>query len=230
MKLALIDLEATCDYPNNPNLMEIVEIGIVAIDISDPRNPLRLGTFNSRVKPRVNPILTEFCKTILRLEQSDIDSSAGIDEVMGKGLTFLEDYEVSHLCSWGQWDANQLRKELAHNSNLLSRLNTLEHYNLKKRFAKQRKCKQVGLVKAAQILGLKTSEHRHHEALSDALLLSHIVETDPGILNPEIMTPKFFITQKAFNDMTLEERSKARYVIEKNIPLHIPTAHPTSYQ
>lgn len=72
--------------------------------------------------------------------------------------------------SWGAFDHNQIERESARHgiADPLAGLG-LEHFNLKRAFAKARSnIRQVGMLKALEIAGLAL-ESEHHRALDDAL-------------------------------------------------------------
>ena len=67
MRFIILDLEATCT--DNRNIYfdnEVIEIGAVKIE-----NKLVIDEFQSFVKPIVNTELTEFCKNLTSINQSD---------------------------------------------------------------------------------------------------------------------------------------------------------------
>lgn len=56
MRFIIFDLEATCDENTSNFDNEIIEIGAVQFE-----DKIRVGSFQSYVHPKVNPILTPFC-------------------------------------------------------------------------------------------------------------------------------------------------------------------------
>ena len=67
MKLLVIDVETTCnDNPSYPRQdVELIEIGCVSCEIKN--HELRvIGKFNEMIKPTINPLLTPFCKKLLK--------------------------------------------------------------------------------------------------------------------------------------------------------------------
>ena len=95
MNYVVFDLEATCEdrnivaeYPN-----EIIEIGAVMID----ERGTEIDRFEMFAKPTLNPILTQFCKDLTTIKQSDVDNAEDLAEVL---IKFYEWLEGCTLLSW----------------------------------------------------------------------------------------------------------------------------------
>ena len=106
--LICLDTEWTCwedsfklGWPDPKFPPEIIQIGLAVYDI--PAFSL-LNTFVSYVSPKVNPVLSEYCTTLLPLTQSDIDQASCFCEVSGDVTAFLAPYlpQLSLICSFGQ--------------------------------------------------------------------------------------------------------------------------------
>jgi hypothetical protein len=80
--LYCVDLEATCDEvglhesPRSlvvvPDQMETIEIGLVVIDLETLEI---VDEFQRFVQPQINPTLTDFCKQLTSIQQSNVDGA-----------------------------------------------------------------------------------------------------------------------------------------------------------
>ena len=170
--LLIIDLECTCekDDPNFP--YEIIEIG--AAWVTTHGNILH--EFQSFVKPTVNPRLTDFCKQLTSIKQSEVDSAETFDIVSQKLDHFANMYLGDKWASWGSSDLKIVELE-CERLNIKSQLLIMRHRNLKKEFAKKRKIKQVGVKMALHISGLDTAKITHR-ALEDVRKIAAITYSE----------------------------------------------------
>ena len=80
----VVDVEATCtdknEFPREE--MEIIEIGAVCLD-SD--NNVR-DTFQTFIRPLKHPQLTEFCKELTTIKQTDVDLAYTFNTAMPQFL------------------------------------------------------------------------------------------------------------------------------------------------
>jgi len=86
--LYCVDLEATCDEVGEnesprplvvvPDQMETIEIGLVMIDLETLEI---VDEFQRFVRPRINPLLTYFCKELTSIQQADVDSAGTYVEI-----------------------------------------------------------------------------------------------------------------------------------------------------
>ncbi|EJM56184.1 3'-5' exonuclease [Pseudomonas sp. GM48] len=86
--LYCVDLEATCDEVGEsessrplavvPAQMETIEIGLVVIDLETLEI---VSEFQRFVRPLITPTLTDFCKELTSIQQTDVDSSGTYVEV-----------------------------------------------------------------------------------------------------------------------------------------------------
>ena len=160
----VVDIELTCDDPPFPaTSMEIIEIGAVLLSPSFDV----VNTFQSYIKPARNSQLSEFCKRLTNIRQSDIDGAPSFLPAMLRFNDFLGRAGLHWWAGWGQSDADLIIEECRRNS-MLSYLELVEYINLKYVFAKSRKMKQVGLRKAMELSGMEL-EGKPHSALNDAV-------------------------------------------------------------
>lgn len=108
--------------------METIEIGLVVIDLETLEI---VDEFQRFVRPQINPILTDFCKTLTSIQQADVDSARTYAEVGQELKVFIARYPNAAWASWGDYDARQLERDagLAECPSLLS---GLQHFNVRK--------------------------------------------------------------------------------------------------
>ena len=162
----VIDLEATCDDGDglSASEMEIIEIGAVWATAEGTV----LDTFQALVRPVVRPQLTPFCRQLTNIQQADVDGAELFPAVAARLASFaqLHQAEGATWGSWGQFDAKQLSRDCERHG-IKSPLAAFAHVNLKRRFAKGRKIKEVGMARALQMVGLPL-DGSHHRGLDDA--------------------------------------------------------------
>ena len=179
VNVLVIDLEATCadDGSISPELMEVLELGAVWVS---PEGHIvdRFHSFCRAKQP-----LTAFCKRLLpHIDQATIDAAPAWPAVAAGLAEFAQLRRQSGSCwgSWGAFDHNQISRESVRHS-VADPLAGLEHFNLKRAFAKARgNIRQVGMLKALEIAGL-TLENSHHRALDDALNIARLLPFCPRL-------------------------------------------------
>ena len=99
----VVDLEATCfENPKQPDLNEIIEIGIILCDADFNI----LYKWSSFVRPKVNKTLSGFCKKLTHITQEEIDTALEFVDVL---QLFQREFETKYgidtkaliWCSWG---------------------------------------------------------------------------------------------------------------------------------
>ena len=164
--ILVIDLEATCDEGDGipSEHMEIIEIG--AVWATDDGNVL--DTFQALVRPVVCPQLTQFCRQLTGIQQAEIDAVETFPSAAAALSRFAQRHQTADATwgSWGQYDAKQFARDCERHC-IPDPLAAFEHVNLKRRFAKARKIKEVGMARALQMVGLPL-DGAHHRGLDDA--------------------------------------------------------------
>ena len=169
----IIDLEATCwrYSKGHHGENEIIEIGAVVLD--DTREVL--GEIQRFVRPVRNPTLSEFCKQLTSIRQSDVDTAQIFPDVLADFQKQVEDISGKRLadlvfCSWGDYDRKQLMKDCQYHRVPYP---FGVHWNVKKEFAKRRRIRPVGIARALNILRMPL-EGTHHRGIDDARNIAKI--------------------------------------------------------
>ena len=166
MKYIIFDLEATCWEDKTDKTNEVIEIGAVKLD----ENLEIVDTFSEYVKPVINPVLSDFCKTLTSIFQGDVDNAKTFKGAMDDfDKWILAEGNNVRLLSWGHYDKKQILTESAlknYSGNIIKLLED-KHISLKHEFAKIRKERTCGMAKALAKLNLLL-EGAHHRGLDDA--------------------------------------------------------------
>lgn len=116
--LLCIDLEATCDEDSKPGEpphqlivqredMEAIEIGLTVIDLSSLKV---IDQFQSFVRPSLHPALTDFCRKLTTIKQSDVDAAPGYTGVAQMLDAFLAAYQTRYGARGGTTTSSSFRK------------------------------------------------------------------------------------------------------------------------
>jgi inhibitor of KinA sporulation pathway (predicted exonuclease) len=115
----LIDLEFTCwedslgtDWADPARPAEVIEIGLAAYDVVARTVT---GSFTTLVRPRVNPILSDYCHELLHIPQCEIDAAAELPAVLADLERWLRGLPAQTLptCGWGARDRTRLATNAA---------------------------------------------------------------------------------------------------------------------
>ena len=177
MRYVIVDLEATCWEKNQtPDRMEIIEIGAVLLESSAD---LPIDEFAKFVKPVSEPVLSEFCKNLTSITQSEIDRAEHFYQVFPEFLDWIGEEEFT-ICSWGNYDMNQFGVDCKRH-NLPFPETFFNHINIKTEFAKVKNIKSCGMKRALQYLGIAL-DGTHHRGIDDARNIAKIFQ----VILPEI--------------------------------------------
>lgn len=108
--VVLLDAEFTCwegslasswSDPKHP--AEMIEIGMIAYDAG---RKIETASFTSLIKPRMNPVLSDYCLNILPIIQTEVDSAPIYESVMLEISNLLEQHTSpdSPTAAWGKID------------------------------------------------------------------------------------------------------------------------------
>lgn len=163
----IVDLEATCWAEKNREKMETIEIG--AVKLSDDLQVV--DEFNSFIKPVVEPTLSDYCRELTSITQEQVDEAETFAVVFPRFVEWVG--SKAALCSWGNYDNNQLLMDCARCGIVYNFGGT--HINLKQMFATEGYKKHCGMKKALKILHIPL-EGTHHRAIDDVKNIAKIAQ------------------------------------------------------
>jgi len=101
--LLIVDLEATCwdRAHHKPGNMETIEIGALRIDTGNPDQAREFQTF---VRPVRYPVLSNFCKDLTSIRQSDVETADPFPQAFSRFLDWIGDPGSVRFSSWGEYD------------------------------------------------------------------------------------------------------------------------------
>lgn len=169
MNYIIVDLEATCwndDQLREKYQSEIIEIG--AVKVNDKLEIV--DTFQVFIKPKLNLVLSDFCKELTSITQEEVTNGMSFSEAIIRFLSWIGD-EPYCLCSWGFYDKKQFKLDCElHNLST----NWLKHHiSVKHQFCANRKIKRVGMPTALKMLEIPL-EGTHHRGIDDAKNIAKI--------------------------------------------------------
>ncbi|MBY0458444.1 MAG: hypothetical protein K2V38_13980 [Gemmataceae bacterium] len=106
MSFVVIDFEATCDEPYNPDPQEIIEFPAVLVSPGDPAD----GTeFHTYVRPVRHPRLTAFCTQLTGIGQTRVDAAPTFPEALHRFEAWrAATCPAAYLVACGNWDLASL--------------------------------------------------------------------------------------------------------------------------
>lgn len=167
MNYIIFDLEATCWEKKSPGQRnEIIEIGALKFTETGEK----VDEFCAFILPKLNPVLSSFCKELTHIPQTDIDAAKRYPEVLQAFQDWIGDDYL--LCSWGQYDRNQLKSDCElHN---LPHEWVEQHISLKHQHPSVRgKGRPMGMKRALEVEGFQL-DGTHHRGIDDARNISKI--------------------------------------------------------
>lgn len=183
--MLVIDLEATCwadkKRDEDGNLEnEIIEIGATLLTNSSKQNiGFTYNSFQTFVKPVVNPMLSPYCIELTKITQKDVEPAPTFPEALKNFLDqvyfYYKSKDISNLifASWGDYDRKQFLKDCA--------LHKVAypfgpHVNIKNIFAEIN-----GFSRGCGVLRALKHEHMkfegvHHRGIDDSFNIARIVQ------------------------------------------------------
>jgi inhibitor of KinA sporulation pathway (predicted exonuclease) len=196
----VIDFETTCwenstpEYKERqPNQMEIIEFGAIAMT----NRGRILNEFQSFVRPRMYPELTEFCTELTSITQQQVNNAEPFNLVYRRFTRWVcsvydrwaktQDRSLSEfrktltfperivMMSWGKFDDSQLSRDCRR---IYAPNPFKKHVNLKVMFRDlfDLKTREAGLGQAVKKLDL-TFVGRHHRGIDDAKMVAAVYKT-----------------------------------------------------
>ena len=162
------DWESSCGDNgwNKSNRMEIIEFAAIFVD----KNFKVIKEFDEFIQPIEHPILTDYCKNLTTIKQSDVDNALTFDKVLNKFRGCMNEISGDKndflFCSWGRYDQKQLTSDCElHNA--MYPFNDM-HCDLKgvitKKLGLGKKCR--GMENVLKHMGL-TLDGIHHRGIDD---------------------------------------------------------------
>ena len=169
MNYVVFDLEATCWDGYDKSQNETIEIGAVLVN----ENKEIVSEFQSFIRPLKFPILSEFCKELTSIKQSDVDSAPFFSEVIEDFKKWFKSEEEPYvLCSWGIYDKKQFESDCQLHG--IDDAWTSPHRNLKQQYGKFKALPRAIGMKNAIINENMKIDGTHHRGIDDARNIAKI--------------------------------------------------------
>lgn len=181
-----IDIECTCDSPQQIYPMELIEIACRKIELGKPETTHK--EFHSFVRPVINPELTLFCTELTGIMQSTVDQADSTEKVMENWIDWMkrtgligDNLEMKTefaFATCGNFDVKFLSSiinNIYYNNNLESPIYFKEWINVKKTFVNHKREWPRNLYHMMELLDIEPYG-RLHSAKDDCRNLAKIVE------------------------------------------------------
>ena len=165
-RLIVFDLEATCWEPEEPERIEILEIGAVAMQ-SGTATP----EFSEVVRPGLTADLGPFCLGLIPIAQEEAEAADPFPAVFAR-FTAWAGRGPFWLAAWGNFDRKQLETECTRHGLRLP-ANLVGFLDMRREFGRWKHVRPPGLEAAMATCGLAI-EGRRHRALDDARNLARL--------------------------------------------------------
>ena len=190
MQYVVMDLEWNNTYSKKTAgfINEIIEIGAVKLD----ENFHTVDTFSSIVRSQIARKLRGSVKKLTNLTNDDISTGQPFTKAFSLFRKWIGSKDTVIL-TWGDSDVRVLLENFAY-FNGIRTIPFLNYYcDLQKYFQKVksgRRGQQIGLIAAAQLIGIDPEHYTHHRALGDSVLTADIFEIiyDKDSFEKEIKT------------------------------------------
>lgn len=108
MQFILFDVEATCwdGYHSNKS-QEIIELAALLMD----RYGERRDTFESLIRPVINPRLSHYCRTLTNIRQPEVDRAPSFEEVYEDFEAWSDPDSDTYFVAWGKFDYEIMEEE-----------------------------------------------------------------------------------------------------------------------
>jgi inhibitor of KinA sporulation pathway (predicted exonuclease) len=175
MRFVVIDFEATCDEPYNPDPQEIIEFPAVVVD---PGGAQDAAEFHTYMRPVAHPRLTPFCAKLTGIAQVTVSAAPTFPEVMQQfeewWSTTGGDDALVVVC--GDWDLASLLPRQCAQHRLAVPAWADQWANLKKLYAWnfRHASDRAGLPEVASALGVGLVG-RLHSGIDDARNIARVL-------------------------------------------------------
>ena len=176
MQFIVMDLEWNNTYAKKANgyINEIIEIGAVKLD----KDLEMVDTFSSIIRSQIGKKLRGSVKKLTHLTNDDISSGMPFTKTFSLFRKWIGN-EDTVIFTWGDGDIRVLIDNFKY-LNGIKVVPFLDTYcDLQKSFQKysaSNKGQQVGLLAAAEMLGIDPEMYIHHRALGDIMLNAEILK------------------------------------------------------
>ena len=189
MQYIVMDLEWNNTYAKKADgyINEIIEIGAVKLD----ENCEIIDTFSYIIRSQIGKKLRGTVKRLTHLTNDDISGGMPFTQTFSMFRKWIGNDE-SVIMTWGDGDIRVLLDNFKY-LNGIKIIPFLKNYcDLQKcyqKYSKSGKGHQVGLMAAAEALGINPENFIHHRALGDSMLTAEILKKifDSGYIEPEII-------------------------------------------
>lgn len=189
MQFIVMDLEWNNTYAKKTNgyINEIIEIGAVKLD-EDLEN---IDTFSCIIRSQISRKLRGSVKKLTHLTNDDINSGFPFTKAFSMFRKWIGGGETV-VITWGDGDIRVLLDNFKY-LNGIKVIPFLDIYcDLQKcfqKYIKGNKGQQVGLLAAAEKLGIDPEMYIHHRALGDSMLTAEILRRiyNTGFVEPEFV-------------------------------------------
>ena len=161
-RYVVVDLEATCwDDREKTKDMETIEIGAVKLDQS-----LAIADeFRVYIRPVVEPVLSDLCKSITGITQEQVDAGIPFTEAFGQFTEWVG--QPVTLCSWGRFDITQFDRDCTRHSIDLPDWLVDGHVNLRRLFEQRYSGRYPYISDAFESIGMEF-KGSPHSGIDDA--------------------------------------------------------------
>ncbi|XP_044483351.1 ERI1 exoribonuclease 2-like isoform X2 [Mangifera indica] len=175
----VIDFEATCDKERNPHPQEIIEFPSVIVNSSTGQLE---DYFQIYVRPTYNQHLSDFCKELTGIQQTQVDKGVLLSEALLLHDQWLEDKGIKQtnfaVVTWSNWDCRVILESECRFKRIRKPPYFNRWINLKVPFHEVFGGVKCNLKEAVELAGL-VWEGRAHCGLDDAkntaCLLAHLM-------------------------------------------------------
>ena len=129
--------------------------------------------FQSFVRPVAEPVLSEFCTRLTTIAQSDVDKADTFPVALGRFADWIGT-EPFVLCSWGDWDVQQIARDCARHGIAYPK-SFKRHINLKTAFVQSFAVRTRGMADAMKYSNVRL-QGTHHCGIDDARNLAKLAE------------------------------------------------------
>lgn len=169
-QLVIFDLELTCWETKEEHLVpEVIEIGAVKVDV---KTKTVVDQFTTLVKPKMNPVLSDYCIQLTGIKQEDLKGIGQFPEAYAHFMNWVGTHNKNVLVAWGK-DWNDLSRDCRLHE-ITNRHHQYELIDAKTLFSL--KYGRMGLDKAMQLLGQDFTGNRHR-GLDDAQATASVILT-----------------------------------------------------